>query len=592
MIRKRPMQPDQLLLWGIYYTHLLVLWLLAIFLVLAFFWAILRMSCLVMRAARNLRLAYRECRQSHQSPGKRTAASAAALLVLLLPTSGCATLKQNISPSLTCPEVRVECPGPEVATNRSCDEALNNAVAACRAIADGVRAGGGQGTPAEMRAFYEGALKQLSDIAAAAIAALSAARSRPDTPAVNLTCGDNNCGAAFAQPPPTAAQQVLDATALPTPTKCVPACESEETFFHHLAFKYAEFLPTVGFWIALWAIAGLVYCLYRYPDETRRFLTRINLIKIGTFELSLQLDQILKITADWGPWDSGGPIFLMLKYYPWDWLARRVFDSVYFTPDWHRLKPWLDEAETTLVVMHQSLKGVTREDSSAEILRLKSQLADFYTCLGVLYGFGRSPGATVDKTGVAEERPVDPDRALHYLDKALELSKTPEALFCRAAVPGILGLHILSKVQNAVVRERGKAWIRKGLSYLAEPAGPLLVSKLHFKAFMLFQLEQVEEAAATWKAAAEIAATDPLMYFNYACCLADLRKYPEALTALQLAIELDEESVPPGSRIRGYVRDEDYGAQFAVFRSPGTDPAADAARSKEGKSFSELMPMS
>jgi tetratricopeptide (TPR) repeat protein len=102
-------------------------------------------------------------------------------------------------------------------------------------------------------------------------------------------------------------------------------------------------------------------------------------------------------------------------------------------------------------------------------------------------------------------------------------------------------------------------------------------------------LGRKEEAAEAWKKAAMEIGTSPKMYFNYACVLSELRKYADALTALEKAINLDL-AFPEHKQF--YVREKakrsPEGSEFKPFWPGSQNEEATNARSAGGKTFAEL----
>lgn len=87
----------------------------------------------------------------------------------------------------------------------------------------------------------------------------------------------------------------------------------------------------------------------------------------------------------------------------------------------------------------------------------------------------------------------------------------------------------------------------------------------------------------------------PKLYFNYACALAELKRYSEALTALEESIHLDDDyenletsqtEEKFNSRAKAY---SDDGAELAPFWPGSFNTEARAATSQSGKTFDELI---
>lgn len=393
------------------------------------------------------------------------------------------------------------------------------------------------------------------------------------------------------------AQRLSDALGTPAP---------EDGLGSYGIKKSIDFLTAPATWLLVLAV--LFFWWYRRPLDT--FLLNLKSIKVGEIELTRErLDEIKWEFAEWNV-DSFGTLgtpaqgevilldFFSLRAYP-AYKIGITLSHPYFSLDWQRWLPWLKEREVRLALEESRVRTspyFLDPNPPKDFDAVKTQLFSFFLCLGNLYGFAKAPPSSPPRI----TRPIDLETAVNYLQRAIALSPRSGigyAYFCLGAIRGLLGLELFDLgIHNPVLQGEARALMRGAIEDLqqAEKNGMRTASQYHLQGYLLFLLEETADAAQAWKTAAVMIGTSPKMYFNYACALAKLKQYTEALTALEEAVALDDAlfAQNPGGYPRFDARRKSQemaeGAEFAPFWPGSADLRAQHARSRTGKTFREI----
>jgi tetratricopeptide (TPR) repeat protein len=226
--------------------------------------------------------------------------------------------------------------------------------------------------------------------------------------------------------------------------------------------------------------------------------------------------------------------------------------------------------------------------------------------LGNYYGFVR-------RRGNAANRPVDLESSIYFLQRAIDLKpQAGESMeltvgyaeFCMGMVKGMLGDELTNPANPDVanlqekelrkLQQEGQDLMTEAVELLQQAAtkGQHLPGQYHLRAYLLFSLGSIDEAAKVWgQGAKQARPPSSTLYFNQACALAKLGKYSESLTALESAVEIVARR---GIGLSGFdprlvARDANNqeGAELSPFRT-GQGEAAKALSAK-GKSFDQII---
>jgi len=279
-------------------------------------------------------------------------------------------------------------------------------------------------------------------------------------------------------------------------------------------------------------------------------------------------------------------------------MVRMTLAEPFHPLNWEAVVPRLRRVESGLAVQEHLLRTSPEfeaERPSAQFRQAKAKMFTRFICVGNLYGFTLSPTER-------ESRLLNFGTAVFYLQKAIaigpetgeESQKTAGyAHFCLAVISGLLGVELLAG--DAAVQAEGRTLITEAIQHVqqAEVQGHRPGEQYHLKAYLLFYLDRLNEAADSWREAAlRWRPASPKLYFNYACVLSKLQRYSDALTQLELATAIfDAQGATgpePDFNPRTQARDAVEGSEFEPFWRVPPEPAAAAARAGSGGSFQQI----
>lgn len=206
---------------------------------------------------------------------------------------------------------------------------------------------------------------------------------------------------------------------------------------------------------------------------------------------------------------------------------------------------------------------------------------------------------------------IDLESSMYFLRRAVELKPdrgedekltVGYAEFCMGAVNGLEGIRLTEQSAPATandsgvtaIRRRGYDLITLAISLLKRAAqkGQHLPCLYHLRAYMLLLRRgpgDAAEAAESWLLAAKQSRpVSAKMYFNRACALAKVPSYADALTALEIAIDIVESRGIGRDQFdpRIDARDPAVSPELAPFRD--RQSAAFSQRSANGRTFDDL----
>ncbi|WP_422294671.1 hypothetical protein [Candidatus Binatus sp.] len=283
--------------------------------------------------------------------------------------------------------------------------------------------------------------------------------------------------------------------------------------------------------------------------------------------------------------------FFVFIRYPIDKLGKTLDDPFISSPS--ELSPaWLRHLEMQLAMQEEKVRSSPHFDEE----KPPKDFTEFrWTLFRVLVALGNYYGFVTLRTPPTDGPPVDIDSAFHFLRRAVALfplrgeqmeTTVGYAQLCMGAVAGLVSISLFDQnVPCTNLMERAIEYLK-----VAEENGIKDPKLYHLKAFLQFDLQRYDEAAATWKMAADKSQPpSSKMKYNEACAWAKWHKYSESLTALELAIEIFRR---PGGNIDGFDPQKmatslEEGPEFEPFRAG--IPAAQNARSIRGRSFEEIV---
>ena len=305
------------------------------------------------------------------------------------------------------------------------------------------------------------------------------------------------------------------------------------------------------------------------------------------FERGLAVDLLIRsdlssVTSTANPMPDDFFVFIR---YPIDKLGKTLDDPFISSPS--ELSPaWLRHLEMQLAMQEEKVRSSPHFDEE----KPPKDFTEFrWTLFRVLVALGNYYGFVTLRTPPTDGPPVDIDSAFHFLRRAVALfplrgeqmeTTVGYAQLCMGAVAGLVSISLFDQnVPCTNLMERAIEYLK-----VAEENGIKDPKLYHLKAFLQFDLQRYDEAAATWKMAADKSQPpSSKMKYNEACAWAKWHKYSESLTALELAIEIFRR---PGGNIDGFDPQKmatslEEGPEFEPFRAG--IPAAQNARSDQRK---------
>jgi len=375
-----------------------------------------------------------------------------------------------------------------------------------------------------------------------------------------------------------------------------------ESNWDYLDKRVIDLMTSPSLWVLI-PVLMLGVILWRvYRVEIRNIIQNLQSVKVGSVEfVRSTAEEIREEIEDWvfrySPGfhlnDTTPQSSFSMAEYP----ARRVpatLESPFLPLDWQSATPRLRALEIRATILEERIK-VSPHSSEAEppqgFVRLKTQLFTLLLCMGNLYGFARSRAATPD-------RPTDLETALYYLQKAATLAPqtgAPQrttlgyAHFCIGSLKGLSGMELTA---DPALRAEARSLMAEVVDELmsAEQHEHRPSYQYHLKAYLLFLLGRVPEAADAWGMAADLwRPASPKMYFNHACALTVMARYGEALTQLETAVTIHANQGAPGFDPKSEAVNPQTAAELRVFWPGSTNQAARDARSASGKSFDEII---
>jgi len=429
---------------------------------------------------------------------------------------------------------------------------------------------------------------------------------RPPTAAASASAEPSDNSAASA----ATLQDQLRATLRSLSAALTPPAESERDYRRK---RFDDLFSSPALWITAIIFLLLVVFWIIYRKELRDLVGNLQTLKIGEYlELArVTVEEMRSFGEDDPEFENpahqvvGAPLenFFSFLRYPEIKLADSL-ESPFIAMNWPPL-PLLRNLEAALSIQVDRLKASPhfREDHPPnDFNEARKRLFRALVSLGNYYGFVKRDGT---------ER-IDLESAQYFLRRAIALR--PEAgekvqltvgyaQFCLGAINGMLGIELLEQAQQnpqnlaapalAALRGRGQDLALAGIDLLerASTNGYRVPSQYHVKAYLLYCVGRIEDAAEAWLEAATLARPPSAkMYYNRACALARLARYADSLTALEQAVELVRTRGvgADGFDPRTAARDPLEGAEFEPFRAG--DANAVNARSAHNRSFAELIP--
>ncbi len=334
------------------------------------------------------------------------------------------------------------------------------------------------------------------------------------------------------------------------------------------------------------------------PREIRALFKSLQSVRIGPVELVLAAFAEIRSEIEEGNLqfeltDGTRMNFAQFAEYPRRMENAEGLFALNVPIKWHSFAAQrLNILEARIAVQDDRIRSSASFDEArppSDFINARSRLFNLFLCLGNFYGFALLENPTWD-------RPVDLEASEFYLRRAITLrpqigedlrDTIGYAYFCIAAVKGLLGLKLLSPDSaTALTIAEGERLVNDALRELeiAESFAHAPPFQFHFKAYLLFRINDFRRSAAAWRRAAySYSPPSPVMYFNYACALAKLRNYDLALTMLERAVSIFDGYERIGSKSlfnpRDWAWDPTVGSEFKPFWPDSGDKQALDARS-------------